>query len=59
MKRIFSTIFTVCLSLSMMAQGWPANYGGVMLQGFPGIHTMIASGHALKVKHLKLQNISI
>lgn len=34
MKRILSTIFTVCLSLSMMAQGWPANYGGVMLQGF-------------------------
>lgn len=34
MKRIFTTIFSLCSFISMMAQGWPANYGGVMLQGF-------------------------
>lgn len=34
MKRIYSTILTVFIAVSAMAQGWPANYGGVMLQGF-------------------------
>lgn len=34
MKKLFSTILA-CLSVTFtMAQGWPANYGGVMLQGF-------------------------
>ena len=34
MKRLFTT-FLACLAVTcMMAQGWPANYGGVMLQGF-------------------------
>ena len=34
MKKIYTTAFALFLSLSAMAQGWPANYGGVMLQGF-------------------------
>lgn len=35
MKHLFTLIFTLMgLPLGIMAQGWPANYGGVMLQGF-------------------------
>ncbi len=34
MKKIYSTLFTLLFPMLMMAQGWPANYGGVMLQGF-------------------------
>lgn len=34
MKRFFFSLFSLMLPLLMMAQGWPANYGGVMLQGF-------------------------
>lgn len=34
MKRIYSTILTIFIAVSALAQGWPANYGGVMLQGF-------------------------
>ena len=34
MKRFSISLFFLMLSLLMMAQGWPANYGGVMLQGF-------------------------
>lgn len=35
MKHFFTLIFTLMgLPLGLMAQGWPANYGGVMLQGF-------------------------
>lgn len=34
MKRISTTVFSILFALSMMAQGWPAQYGGVMLQGF-------------------------
>ena len=35
MKHLFTLIFTLMgLPLGLMAQGWPANYGGVMLQGF-------------------------
>lgn len=35
MKHFFTLIFTLMgLPLGIMAQGWPANYGGVMLQGF-------------------------
>lgn len=35
MKHLFTLIFTLMgLSLGLMAQGWPANYDGVMLQGF-------------------------
>ncbi|MBQ9231661.1 MAG: starch-binding protein [Prevotella sp.] len=34
MKKIYTTLFVLCLSLTSFAQGWPANYGGVMLQGF-------------------------
>ena len=34
MRRFYST-FVICLvALAAMAQGWPANYKGVMLQGF-------------------------
>jgi alpha-amylase len=34
MKKLFTTML-VCLSaVCTMAQGWPENYGGVMLQGF-------------------------
>ena len=34
MKRILLTLITVVTSVTMQAQGWPENYGGVMLQGF-------------------------
>ena len=34
MKKIFSTMFLAALPMLLLAQGWPANYGGVMLQGF-------------------------
>ncbi|MBQ7421574.1 MAG: starch-binding protein [Prevotella sp.] len=34
MKRIITTLLTLCLYLSIWAQGWPSQYGGVMLQGF-------------------------
>lgn len=34
MKRIYTTLFGLIMAVSLMAQGWPANYGGVMLQGF-------------------------
>ena len=34
MKRIISIVALVALPLMMAAQGWPSNYGGVMLQGF-------------------------
>lgn len=35
MKHFFTLILTLLgLPLGIMAQGWPANYGGVMLQGF-------------------------
>ena len=34
MKKFFTTALVVMLPLLLMAQGWPANYGGVMLQGF-------------------------
>jgi len=36
MKKIYSTIIALFATISVMAQsqGWPANYGGVMLQGF-------------------------
>lgn len=34
MKKIYTTLVALMASLSMHAQGWPANYDGVMLQGF-------------------------
>ena len=34
MKKIFTTLLLFAASLTASAQGWPANYGGVMLQGF-------------------------
>lgn len=34
MKRLFTSIIITLATLPMLAQGWPANYGGVMLQGF-------------------------
>ena len=34
MKRLFTTLTFIVATLGMMAQGWPENYGGVMLQGF-------------------------
>ncbi len=33
-KRLLSLAFAGTLGLSALAQGWPASYGGVMLQGF-------------------------
>ena len=33
MKKLYSTIITLFLAINVTAQ-WPANYGGVMLQGF-------------------------
>lgn len=34
MKRLLTLFFSVCLAMTVSAQGWPSNYGGVMLQGF-------------------------
>ena len=34
MKKILTSTFVALLPLLMLAQGWPANYEGVMLQGF-------------------------
>ena len=34
MKKIFSIIVCTLATLSLSAQGWPAQYDGVMLQGF-------------------------
>ena len=34
MKKTMTTALAVILPLLMLAQGWPANYQGVMLQGF-------------------------
>ena len=34
MKRLFTTFMMSLACVCMMAQGWPENYGGVMLQGF-------------------------
>ena len=34
MKKFYISLLFVVLSLTANAQGWPANYGGVMLQGF-------------------------
>ena len=34
MKRIYSIVTLMALPLLMLGQGWPSNYGGVMLQGF-------------------------
>ena len=34
MKRIFTFIVALIVVLGIKAQGWPANYNGVMLQGF-------------------------
>ena len=35
MLRTLAVLFTIhCSLFTVSAQGWPANYGGVMLQGF-------------------------
>ncbi len=34
MKKIYTTLLFVFVTISTMAQGWPANYKGVMLQAF-------------------------
>ena len=34
MKRLFTSIITLLATLPMLSQGWPAQYEGVMLQGF-------------------------
>ena len=34
MKKIYTTLFALAMAFTAMAQGWPANYQGVMLQGF-------------------------
>lgn len=34
MKKIYFTLIALLSSINMFAQGWPANYSGVMLQGF-------------------------
>ena len=48
MHRLYTTIIALIATISMMAQGWPANYGGVMLQGFIGIRMTIANGLPLR-----------
>jgi len=34
MQRLYTTIIAIISAISLSAQGWPANYDGVMLQGF-------------------------
>ena len=34
MKKIYTTLIVLAATLTASAQGWPANYGNVMLQGF-------------------------
>lgn len=34
MKKIYFTLIALLTSMNILAQGWPANYSGVMLQGF-------------------------
>lgn len=34
MKKIYLTLVALLATMNVCAQGWPANYGGVMLQGF-------------------------
>lgn len=34
MRKLFTLLFITTLATAASAQGWPANYGGVMLQGF-------------------------
>ena len=34
MKRLFTSLITLIATLPMLAQGWPSQYQGVMLQGF-------------------------
>lgn len=34
MKKIYLTLVVLLATINMFAQGWPANYSGVMLQGF-------------------------
>ena len=34
MKKISTLIAALAMPVLMLAQGWPANYGGVMMQGF-------------------------
>lgn len=34
MKKIYLSLVALLATINISAQGWPANYGGVMLQGF-------------------------
>ena len=34
MKRVFAFLISLLPAMTVLAQGWPANYDGVMLQGF-------------------------
>ena len=34
MKKIYLTLVALLATVNMFSQGWPANYSGVMLQGF-------------------------
>ena len=34
MKRLFTSFIILLATLPMLAQGWPSQYKGVMLQGF-------------------------
>lgn len=34
MRKLYTTLLTLLTTTMMMAQGWPSNYSGVMLQGF-------------------------
>ena len=34
MRKILSVFFSLFTAVTVMGQGWPSNYRGVMLQGF-------------------------
>mgnify|MGYP000487843518 CR=1 FL=1 len=40
MKKIYLTLIALLASINMFAQGWPANYSGVMLLQDYYIHTL-------------------
>ena len=48
MKKLYALILMTMCSLTMFSQGWPANYPGVMLQGFYWIEEPAGATQAQK-----------
>lgn len=58
MKKLSTLLASAFVSASMMAQGYFANYNGVMLQGFSGTRTPTHSGQILSHRRKNCRNIS-